>query len=658
MGYEGRHAKKKHTYLVADTESIVPKSTLITGETYPDREKDIDFTETWVWAWSIAHIDEEKVKVGNDISTFFTYVEKLNNPIIFFHNLSWDFHFIIAHLVLCGYSFIDDKTICEEIIKCLKEGKEPPEKNNYYDDIPDYKIRVMANSQGSVYEVCFKWKKTFIKLRDSLKLLPMSVDNIGKNMHTKHRKSVGTVDYSATRVRGQKLTPVEIDYCRNDVLVVAEALKMLDDIDVRWRNSLTIGSLCMRSYLDTYGVNNRVKQKKYYRGRFPALDRDLDHDLRVGYRGGWCFVNPTIEDKVLKNISGYVYDVNSLYPSVMYDNVYPCGLPLDGNFTINDALNSGLPFFVSMYVAFKVKDRKFPFLQEKLVMFRESTHIFETEEPIEVTLSRPDYELLIECYDITAMHINHVWVFNGCVAPFNDYIDKWINIKQESTINGNKALRLFSKLMLNNLYGKLAQSPVTRSKQFKRVDNGYTSEDYFEYGEGGYIPAGAYITAYARGVIVRAANNNYDNFLYSDTDSLHLSAPAIGLDIDSVKLGAWDEESHFTSARFVRQKTYCEIDRDNNVIIKAAGCPEVTKKRICYKVSDYDPMSGEYGHFRELTEDSERYSNDEILERFTYGLVEAGKLRRTKVIGGAALVDTTFKIHRGVAYGGEIRQHR
>jgi hypothetical protein len=51
-------------------------------------------------------------------------------------------------------------------------------------------------------------------------------------------------------------------------------------------------------------------------------------------------------------------------------------------------------------------------------------------------------------------------------------------------------------------------------------------------------------------------------FVYADTDSLHCVSPNFelphGLDIDPTKLGAWDFESKFVKAKFLRQKCYIE----------------------------------------------------------------------------------------------------
>ena len=86
----------------------------------------------------------------------------------------------------------------------------------------------------------------------------------------------------------------------------------------------------------------------------------------------------------------------------------------------------------------------------------------------------------------------------------------------------------------------------------------------------------SFITSYARKKTITSAQkvmDNYNNglskaqFVYADTDSLHIVLNGedeqeflknCELDIHPTKLGAWDNESKFISAKFLRQKCYIE----------------------------------------------------------------------------------------------------
>lgn len=625
--------KRKVSYWVADTESTVPPDSLAYGDETSIRSIQIP-EETRVWCTSLTCIDEPGVYVDTCLTDFINRIGAIDvDMVIYFHNLTWDAYFIMAYLASVGYRFRDNREVSDDEQWTVGEGE----------------VVTLAGGSGTMYSVKFRLGGKLVELRDSLKLLPFSVDAIGKSFGTKRKKLKGTVDYGKERPEGYVMTETERRYAENDVLVVAEALKMLDDITPEWRECLTIGAMCMREYLHTYRGATRKTRYDSYRLRFPELDPEMDLELRKGYFGGWCYVNPKIQDRVLG--PGHVYDVNSLYPYAMHGRVYPCGHPHDTDRSFADVARSDTPYFVRFEAAFHLRDGCFPFLQHGRHIFGEQTHITDCPEGMELTLCRPDFELFMECYETEYINVIKVWTFDAVESPFDTYIDKWYTTKQEATHTGNKVLRQFAKLMLNNLYGKFAQSPVGHAKMFEVSDGYVTSTEYMDERKGGYIPVGAYITAYARGVTVRAANANHETFCYSDTDSIHLSAKAKGIDVDPYRLGAWDNESDYTAARFVRQKTYMEIDaKTGEPDIKAAGCPAECKTRMRYRVTTVNDNG--VNVFRPLEYDddgkivSEERGTREMLDRFTYGLVETGKKRRVRVKGGVILVPTTFRISK------------
>lgn len=143
--------------------------------------------------------------------------------------------------------------------------------------------------------------------------------------------------------------------------------------------------------------------------------------------------------------------------------------------------------------------------------------------------------------------------------------------------------------------------------------------------DGIYIPAGSFITAYAREKTIRTSQAikeysikkyGVDKYIYSDTDSIHCLLSIEELkqfcDIDFVKLGAWKHEGTFKKAKFIRQKCYIE-DIDEKMQITCAGMP-----KQCYQYVDW--------------------------ENFKTGFTCGGKLTFKHVKGGVILVETDFTI--------------
>ena len=171
---------------------------------------------------------------------------------------------------------------------------------------------------------------------------------------------------------------------------------------------------------------------------------------------------------------------------------------------------------------------------------------------------------------------------------FKEYVDYWFLHKNEADKRGDKAQRIIGKIMLNSLYGKLAQNPQHYS-DYKIVqegtpvddENGWSLESEFDgleiharpvlwryqrmYGDDWKkfpmhfnVATGASITGFARAQLLDAIHTVGEKYvLYCDTDSLHLrpGAPVHLLRQDG-KLGAWEWEGLATPAIYAGKKLY------------------------------------------------------------------------------------------------------
>ena len=162
---------------------------------------------------------------------------------------------------------------------------------------------------------------------------------------------------------------------------------------------------------------------------------------------------------------GSVLDVNSLYPSVMYEKELPFGEPIffDGEYK-QDKVYS---LYIQMITcSFKIKKNKIPTIQIKHSMSFLANEYLESsnDEIVCLVLTNVDLKLFFEQYDIYDLQYVCGWKFKGIQGLFSTYIDKWVSRKNEATISGNKGQRTLAKLMLNSLYGKFATSLDVQSK--------------------------------------------------------------------------------------------------------------------------------------------------------------------------------------------------
>ena len=626
-------SRVKYTSFVADFETSV----------YKNQE------HTEVWASAIIPLEAEthpdNVIVNNCIEDFLKYIFKTEgNKKIYFHNLKFDGTFILSWLLNHGFSMW---TYTKEQIEKLHDAK------RLY-TMPSKKIICMIGQMGQWYSITTYYNKKFITFVDSLKLLPFSVSAIGKGFNTKYQKL--SIEYEGERHAGEDIPPNEVDYIKNDVLVVHEALKQL--FNLTGMEKMTIGSMCLEEF-----KNIACHGQEEFKRFFPDLSKtfcpidgfnNADEYIRKSYHGGFCYVKKGEENKIHHN--GSTADVNSLYPSMMHSesgNIYPYGSPEWFRGEIPDKVIKGHQqglyyYFVRIKCAFHVKNNKLPCIQIKnnplyhprkwqetsdingVNVYRDIDGVIQKCR-VEMVLTCTDFQLIQDHYTIEDLEILDGCYFFARKGFFDEYINKWARIKQES----KGAKRTLAKLFLNNLYGKMASS----------TDSSYKIPFLDEYGilknklvysnekDAGFIAIGSAITSYARNFTIRHAQKNYKHFIYADTDSIHCTCkPSELKDIKQhdTAFQYWKIENEWDKAVFVRAKTYIEhnIKEDGQECepyynIKCAGMGKNAKKVLQKRLED-KTMS---------------------LKDFRVGLIVPHNLKAKQIKGGTVLVDMDYIMH-------------
>lgn len=626
--------------------------------------------DTEVWASASVELYTEDAKVFHSIDEQFDYFLSLKSNIIcYYHNLKFDGTFWLSYLMTVLHFQQATEKISEdtEAIQFLKPR-----------DMPSNTFTYSISGMGQWYRIIIKVGRYTIELRDSLKLLPFSVKELGRSFKTKHRKL--DMEYTGFRYAGCVITPEEEQYIKNDILVVKEAIEIMFQ---EGHSKLTIGSCCLAEY-------QRLIGKKKYDEWFPNLYEleipdtygavSAGEYVRKSYKGGWCYLVKGKASKVYKH--GITADVNSLYPSMMSSesgNFYPIGLPTfwKGSEIPEEALDNLHYFFVRIKTKFYIKKNKLPFIQAKGTWLYKPNEMLETsdifnpkdgkyydeyinlegertEARMEMTLTQTDFQLFLEHYDVVDFEILDGCYFRSAIGIFDCYIDKYKQIKLEST----GARRQLAKLFLNNLYGKMASSTSSNFKVAYVKDNGAVGfyEQIDNSKTPGYIPVGSAITSYARNFTIRAAQKNYhgvdqDGFIYADTDSIHcsLSADEIeGIKVHPKNFCCWKIESTWDLGFFVRQKTYIEhvIEEDQEPIdmpyysVRCAGMPQKSKELFIKSMEGYT-----YNENDEYTDEERQFLvTKRNVSDFDTGLKVPGKLVPKRIRGGTLLVETTYEM--------------
>lgn len=552
--------------------------------------KNIQKSEVYLSGYiKMGDLDEKNLKVFDNIKDFMDSIFKIkDNIIIYFHNLNFDGNFILYYLFSIGYKvdYTQNK---------LKKKR----------------IKMITNENGVIFEFKIKNKNNVYDFRCSYQLMRSGLNELAKSFDTKYKK----LEMEYKKEDYKNLTDDDLKYFRNDILILSELMNIYyNNFD---KVKLTIGSQALYEFKKTSNILNRECK---------PLNKWQDKLIRQAYNGGICLLSPLLKENEIINCNGGCYDYNSMYPSQFHSlshNRYPIGNPIilkPNEKNLNFLLKNDYLFIIRFDAIYKIKDKHIACIStSKSNFIINNKWCYNSNGDMDtLTLTSIDFKLFIDSYDFDYFHILELTYFdNDKIGIFDKYIDYWYDVK--NTTKG--ARKQMAKYMLNSLSGKFGQRICGIQKFIEFLND--KEPLYFnpiEYERKGvYIPFICFNTAYARRELVNAINNNYDNFLYCDTDSIHLKNQKP----KNIKIGnelcEWKLENDIIKAKYIRQKTYIEKDSNNKYYIKVAGLPNKFKETLP--------------------------KNDRIFNMFYKGAsFHNAKLTPKHVVGGICLVETDFTI--------------
>lgn len=547
------------TWYVADFET--------TGQDYYEEN---GYTKVWLYA--ICDNNANIVDIGDSIEKFFVFLRAHTCKTYYFHNLKFDGSFILDYLLNNNYTFYDSED------KAITKG-----------------FSLLIGDMGQWYSmtICFN-KGHSVRILDSLKILPFKVEKIAKDFNLPILKE--RIDYSDYTIDEDR-----IRYVSHDVKIVAMAIKILRDEGLVYTTTASNAYHDYQNTLPDYVI----------REFDPELDKEWLVEWRAAYRGGRTQVNPYYARKLLRNV--YRYDINSMYPWVMYTQPMPYGKPIP--------ITTMGKYKFEVYhfkMAFTLKDGHLPTLLKKSTVFGTDSYYIDTEGIEDIYITSPDYLILKRHYDIQFEDLVEGFGFYCSTNIFKKYIDKWYKRKQVD----EGAKRVIDKLMLNSLYGKFGSNCEGKHKIPSLVDGEVKLtdsplQDMRRY----YLPRALAIVSWAHlriddGIL----DAGIENFVYCDTDSIHTLAPMSKKYVDDKKLGYYKLEAVEDRSKYIRQKTYIYHSKKEGYVITCAGMSNILKEMYL----------------------QENASNP--FKAFDVGLKLKGKLLPKRVKGGTILYETTFEI--------------
>ena len=555
---------------------------------------------------------------------------------IYAHNCLYDVKpFLLRYVEKYGNNELKVKTYTKkEFNKYTNQNVEVTYRQYKQDKLKSFQYK-LSIKDGIFYGLTIQTDTTKIEFLDSYKIIPQSLQSACSSFLDLNLPKDG-LDYNRERTLEESLTKEEMDYIYDDVFGLKYLIKFccIDGFDVNGKHvrftKLTNSAQSMYDYkqtlLEDYEnkanafaneefyeyVENRLigtnflstenyeeQLNAFFNAVFPEQNKYIYQWERLGYYGGLCTPHYENVEKYskCKDHRGKVYDVNSLYPFIMTSTLLPYGVGNKSEIPYEDSCKDYkkmFPLYIQEIIIhdFQVKSGKMSWVQVKSNKYFGAREILNnnidkngSKRDIVLRLPTPLYELLFECYDIDSYTLGGHIAFRGASNLFDNYINFWKEVKQTS----KGAKRAVAKLRQNGLYGKFGMSCENEVTNFQNNDGVFTIEhtgiNYVSSTV--YLPMAIFITGYAKQYLVKAINNNYDRFMYCDTDSLHLygiERPK-GMEVDPKKYGAWDNEMDFDDFKYLSPKRYAE--RDINTKEWTIKCCGLTDK-IMEKIKDID----------------------------------------------------------------------
>ena len=578
-----------------------------------------------VWLWDLCD-NELKHKNGTDINSFLIEISKLNGCVISFHNLAYDGAYILSTLLDSDYTFIPEGRLFKRSFTTV----------------------ITPTGQHFAYQICFS-NGNIVTINDSLKHNSMGVRELAIVYGLPIKK--GEIDYDLYREIGWKPTEEEIDYIHGDTEIMMMILK--EDIQDGFDKFTESGNS------KKFFIHSIANNKDEYLQIFPILTSEEDSFVRKAYRGGYCF----LKEEHFNDIKGNMIslDINSMYPAAMLHRPLPYG---EGIYISGKAENSqeykrlvreadegSPPVYVQHFTCcFNMKDGKIPTIAAKSfgIIYAKEQYIKSSGHKLcDMYLTSVDMELFFRNYKVwnityidaylyrtkcgreitqeeaKIMELDDIILNDGKGALYYNYLYPW-RMQKEHTTGGKRSK---AKKQQNMAYGWQATSKSGRLSMPVLNERGVLTYKRYEGEERdtGYIPIAAFITAWSRKLLIDAILDNYDRFVYCDTDSLYLLGHELpNLPIHNSLYGYFKIEHYIDKAKFLGCKRYMYHTTDysndpNETIVKCCGAPvSVTAQMTFENFVPYNRETGE-GEF-------------------------TGKLSSRLVVGGKHLEETTYKL--------------
>jgi len=296
------------------------------------------------------------------------------------------------------------------------------------------------------------------------------------------------------------------------------------------------------------GLSAYIYGKHYAHYDFPQYTNEVEEKFKMSYRGG--------RTEVIKRGSNtekvFYYDINSLYPYVMYSYRYPYNYN-NGNGRYMRKSDVDLDYEGIANVLIKV-EHELPPLGVKRVLEDKYERLVFPEGRIIGWFTYPELRYVEENGYGKVEKVYESFEFRVWCYPFREFVKDLYGYRLKH--KEDKFAYKFYKMIMNSLYGKFGEYKngellLLTSDGVQKIK----SEDMNKFRKYHNVVWASYVTAYGRLELhKRFKIAGFDTIYYCDTDSLITSTQLETSDeLGRLKLEGWAEPYRAT---FIRSKFY------------------------------------------------------------------------------------------------------
>jgi hypothetical protein len=374
-----------------------------------------------------------------------------------------------------------------------------------------------------------------------------------------------------------------LEYCKLDCISLYQVLIKFNSMifDLFGKNIHhypTLPSLAFGIFRSNFLENENI----------PQLSGKVANDIRQSYTGG------AVDMYIPKPPKGVIikgYDVNSLYPSQMFDKLMPIGFPTYFEGDIRSINPDAFGFFYCNIIA--PDNLKHPIIQTHVKI----NNMIRTIAPI----GQWSDMLFSEEMDNATKYGYKFEILWGYTFSkqiiFREYVETLYTLRQE--YSKSHPLNFTGKILLNSLYGRFGMDDnfseinIIHKDYLADFENKFLEQIVEKIDLGEYvlifynklneintennsthnvsIAIAAAITAYSRIHMSQFKNNPNINLYYSDTDSIYTDSELDEKFLSETILGKLKLETQNKKAIFLTPKVYCLETIQGEFIHKVKG---------------------------------------------------------------------------------------